>query len=158
MEKLHFAIILAIIIGVSGCVQAEKNQQIVQNTTPEENKSAPSPITKNVSEGPVQTASTPTLANEMYIAPGSSPSITDYYGTMHIAYQRFTGASEDIYIATYNGEKVGTPLAISASGLNDISPSITATPGKLYAFYTKTATSGEQNSNIYYKYYEKQWS
>lgn len=151
-QVLIAAILITAIVVASGCIEFAENanksagaeEQVQQNITPEENIT----IVKEAVE------QKPALANKIYVGPGRSSALAEYNGTLFIAYQRYRGATEDIYYANYNGKSVSGQQKLISTELNDITPSLNIFGSKLYLFYTKSATGIELSSDIYFEAYD----
>ncbi len=143
MEKLYVALVLAVIIGIAGCVQEEKKEPPAADN----NTSAKEPpiIEKNIT---VEEPQSPTLLNEKLIGHGRYSALISSGETLHIAYQRYTG-SEDIYHATYKEGVISTSEVVANEVTDEISPSFAIYNGNIYLFYTRTA--GAQASNMPFK-------
>jgi len=150
MEKWHVAIILAILIGISGCVQQEKEKEIVAGE-PNATVDQPKEPEVVVEEAP----KIPTLANEIQIGPGRASSLAGF-GSLYVAYQRFTGESDDIYYAIYSDGKLSKPEKATDASVDEINANLAVSNGKLYLFYTSAASGAQISSEINFKEFSGQ--
>ncbi len=151
MKKILIVFVLAVIIGIAGCVQEEKKEAPV-----EEKNISGEIIAENTTEEASPEPESPIVLDEKVVGHGRSSSLVSNGGTLYIAYQRYTG-NEDIYYATYKNGSISKPAVAIKEVIDEITPSLVIFGGKVYLFYTKS--SGGLSSNVPFKIFEgEEWS
>ncbi len=166
MKSLYLVVFLALIVAVSGCVGEKKGTGTKEisleiNETKEVSETPASPTevsgeNETVAQEVEQKA--PKITDEKSVTAGSNPALVLYKTKLWMAYQRFTGNSEDVYLRSFDGKSFSGVEAVSASEIDDMQPAVVSYLGSIYIFFTQTIP-GSQTAAIYYKTYDgKNWT
>ncbi|HIJ99133.1 TPA: hypothetical protein H1005_04260 [archaeon] len=158
MKNSYIIVLLAAVLIISGCISAQGPLENKTETPIGGNVTTLPPEPVNISVPPTSTEKTYSIIDEKLATPGKNPAIAIYNGKLWIAYERFTGSSEDIYVKSFDGKSFGSDVLIENSDIDDIQPASISYSGNLYIFYTQTVPRS-QAATIYYKIFNgKDWS
>jgi len=145
MRKVFVILILVAIVIFSGCT---KKEQPVGN---EEKPVVAKKEETNVS-APTTEEKIPKLSPLMQVSAGKDPDLSEYSGKLYIAYERFTGETDDIHVSTYTSGKISKPEKVVETNLNDLAPSLQEYSGNLYLFWTQDTPPRGRYADVQFKF------